>query len=127
MAITSFKAGEAISAGNAVVVSNSGVLLKGIATSQAQASVVGIALDTSSTGGLIRVCSDSIYTGSSSFLPGVVQYLSPTTSGVLIDYPTWASQLTSLTTSGAFLTRIGRAISNTNLEVEIEKPIYVTK
>ena len=127
MAITSFQAGEAISAGNAVVVSNSGVLLKGLATSQAQSSLVGIALDTASTGNLVRVCSDSVYTGSSSFLPGVVQYLSPTASGVLIDYPTWVSQLTSLPTSGAFLTRVGRAISTTNLEVEIEKPIYVTK
>lgn len=127
MAITSFQAGEAISAGNAVVVSNSGVLLKGIATTQTQASLAGIALDAASIGGLVRVCNDSVYTGSSSFLPGVVQYLSPTTSGVLIDYPAWASQLASLTVSGAFLTRVGRAISNTSIEVEIERPIYITK
>ena len=127
MAILSFQAGEAISAGDVVGVTASGVIRKGIATSQEQASVIGIALDSVSVGNLVRVSNDSVYTYLNSFVSNTVQYLSPTTSGVLIDYAAWQSQLNSLPSSGAFLTRVGRTLSNSAIELEIERPIYITK
>lgn len=127
MAITSFIAGEAISAGNAVYVTSSGYLYKAIATNQTQAAVVGLAVDTVIVSGLTRVITDSIYSNSSSLTPGNFQYLSVATSGSVVPYATWQTELNATTLSGAFLTNIGRALSTTSLDVEVQKPTYVTK
>lgn len=127
MAVTSFIAGEAISAGDAVYVTPSGFVRKSIGTVQDQASPVGVSVDTTSVNNLTRVISDSIYSSSVGLTAGNRQYLSLTTSGGIIDYATWQTQLTSLSASGAFLTQIGTALSSTALNVEIERPIYITK
>lgn len=127
MAITSFIAGEAISAGNAVYVTPSGYLYRAIATNQTQAAVVGLSLDTVVVSGLARVVSDFIYSNSSSLTPGTFQYLSVATSGNVVSYSTWQTELNATTLSGAFLTNVGRALSTTSLEVEVQKPIYITK
>lgn len=127
MAITSFIAGEAISAGNAVYVTSSGYLYRAIATNQTQAAVVGLSLDTVVVSGLARVVSDFIYSNSSSLTPGTFQYLSVATSGNVVSYSTWQTELNATTLSGAFLTNVGRALSTTSLEVEVQKPIYITK
>jgi hypothetical protein len=127
MAITSFIAGEAISAGNAVYVTSSGYLYKAIATNQTQAAVVGLAVDTVIASGLTRVITDSIYSNSSSLTPGNFQYLSVATSGSVVSYATWQTELNATTLSGAFLTNIGRALSTASLAVEVQKPTYVTK
>jgi len=127
MAVTSFIAGEAISAGNIVYVTPSGFLRKSIGTAQDQASPIGISVDTTSATNLARVISDSIYAESAGLVAGNRQYLSLTTSGALVDYATWQTQLNSLSASGAFLTQIGTALSSTALNIEIERPIYITK
>ena len=127
MAITSFIAGEAISAGNAVYVTPSGYIYRAIATNQTQAAVVGLSLDTVVVSGLARVVSDFIYSNSSSLTPGTFQYLSVATSGNVVSYSTWQTELNATTLSGAFLTNVGRALSTTSLEVEVQKPIYITK
>ena len=127
MAITSFIAGEAISAGDAVYVTPSGFLRKSIGTVQDQASPVGVSVDTTTTANLTRVISDSLYSDATSLTAGNRLYLSLTTSGGVIDYPTWQTQLNALSASGAFLTQIGTALSSTTYNVEIERPIYVTK
>jgi hypothetical protein len=127
MAVTSFIAGEAISAGNVVYVTTSGFIRKSIGTAQDQASPVGISVDTSSVNNLTRVVSDSIYSESIGLTAGNRQYLSLTTSGAIVDYSTWQTQLNSLSASGAFLTQIGTALSSTAINVEIERPIYITK
>lgn len=127
MAITSFIAGEAISAGNAVYVTSSGYLYRAIATNQTQSAVVGLSLDTVAVSGLARVVSDFIYSNSSSLTPGTFQYLSVATSGNVVSYSTWQTELNATTLSGAFLTNVGRALSTTSLEVEVQKPIYITK
>jgi len=127
MAITSFIAGEAISAGNAVYVTPSGYLYRAIATNQTQAAVVGLSLDTVVVSGLARVVSDFIYSNSSSLTPGDFQYLSVATSGNVVSYSTWQTELNATTLSGAFLANVGRALSTTSLEVEVQKPIYITK
>jgi len=127
MAINSFIAGEAISAGNAVYVTSSGYLYRAIATNETQASVVGLSLDTVVVSGLARVVSDFIYPNSSSLTPGDFQYLSVATSGNVVSYLTWQTELNATTLSGAFLTNVGRALSTTSLEVEVQKPIYITK
>lgn len=127
MAITSFIAGEAISAGNAVYVNPSGFLYKAIATNQTQASVIGVSLDTATQSNLVRVTSDCIYSSLSSLTPGNPQYLSVATSGNIVSYATWQTELNATTLSGAFLTNLGRALSTTSIDVEVQKPVYVIK
>ena len=127
MAITSFIAGEAISAGNAVYVNNSGFLYKAIATNQQQAAAVGVSLDTATSSNLVRVASDCLFTSLNSLNPGDLQYLSVASSGNIVTYSAWQTELNATTLSGAFLTSLGRALTTTTIDVEIQKPIYVTK
>lgn len=127
MSLASFIAGESISAGNAVYVNASGFLYKAIATNQLQASVIGVSLDTSQQNNLVRVATDFIYSSSSSLTPGELRYLSVSTSGNVVSYSTWQTELNASTLSGAFLTRVGRALTSTDIDIEVQKPIYVIK
>lgn len=127
MAIASFIAGEAISAGDVVYVSPSGLLLKSIATSFVQAAAVGVATNAGAAGSLISVNSDSIQTGFTSLTPGDFQYLSATTSGSLVTYSSWAGQLAATTLSGLFLSPVGRALTTTSVEIELAPPTYIIK
>jgi hypothetical protein len=127
MAITSFRAVEAISAGDAVSLNTAGLLLKANAAVFEQASTIGIAVDSGATGSLIRVNTDCIYNGYTSLTPGVLLYLSVSTSGGLTDYSGWESELSASLSPGAFLTSVGRAITPTSLDVEVSKPIYIEK
>lgn len=127
MSLASFIAGESISAGNAVYVDASGFLYKAIATNQLQASVIGVSLDTSQQNNLVRVATDFIYSSSSSLTPGELRYLSVSTSGNVVPYSTWQTELNASTLSGAFLTRVGRSLTSTDIDIEVQKPIYVIK
>ena len=127
MAVTSFIAGESLSAGDVVHLSSSGFLHKSNGLVLEQASVIGISLDTSSTSSLTRVVTDSIYSSYTSLIPGETRYLALSTSGSLVSYATWQSQFDTLPISGAYLTPVGRAVSTSSLDVEVGKPTYVTK
>ncbi len=125
MAITSFRAGEAISAGDFVYVSAAGFIYKASAVSQDQASSVGVALDSGSSGSLIRVNSDALYTSFSGLTPGDYQYLSVSSSGSIVSYSGWEASLSTTSYPGAYLTVVGRAVTTTSVEVEISKPLFV--
>lgn len=125
MAITSFLAGEAISAGNVVYLNSSGFLYRARAVSLEQASPVGVAIDGGSEGSLLRVNSDSLYSNASSLTPGEYQYLSILNPGQFVNYTTWASELSNNALANVYLTIIGRAVSTTALDVELSKPISV--
>ena len=127
MAIVSFTAGESISADDIVSLSDNGLLYKAIATDMNKARAAGVAIEAASIGNLVRVNVDSIYDGFSGLVPGDQQYLSLTVSGGLATYSVWQSQFNSLTISGVFLTAVGRALSSTALDIELSKPLYVTK
>lgn len=126
MATTSFRAGESISAGQAVYVTASGFLYKASAGNYTQASVAGVAIDNGTSGSLVRVQSDAIYSDFSGLTPGDYRYLSILTSGQLVSYSGWAVELNSTSLSGAYLTNLGRSISTTSVEVEIQPPIFVS-
>lgn len=126
MAIVSFKAGEDISAGDAVFASSTGLLYKAIATEFENSSVVGIAINGGSAGSLIRVNADSIYDSSSTFVPGVTQYLSLTTSGAYADYESVNSELGLTSYPGIYLSQVGRAVTTSKLEVETSVPVFLT-
>lgn len=123
MAITSFKAGESISAGQAVYVASTGFIYKASSLTQDQASVVGIAVDSGAAGDLLRVNSDAIYSEYSGLTPGDFQYLSITTSGQIVNYATWEAQLANVSIN-PYQEVIGRAITSSGVAVEIGKPRY---
>jgi hypothetical protein len=122
MAFAAFRAGEAISAGDAVYVSSGSLLFKGDGATLTEASVVGVAVDGGVTGQLIRVNLDSVYDGFSGLTPGEYQYLSFTTPGAIVDYDTWVSGVTTVSIN-PFLTRVGRAITTGAIEVEVARPV----
>jgi hypothetical protein len=124
MAIASFQAGESLSAGDAVYVASDNLLYKASGLNTTQASVAGLAIDSGSAGDLIRINADSLYDGLSGLTPGELQFLSITTSGSVVDYPTWASEFSSFA-ADAYLTKIGRATTSTDLEVNISTPTLV--
>ena len=124
MAVTSFRAGEAISAGQAIYVSSAGLVFKASSVTQDQASVAGIAIDSGAAGDLIRVNSDAIYNSYSGLTPGETQYLSVTTSGQVVNYTTWATQLATVGFN-AYQEVIGRAVSSSGVAVELGQPLYV--
>lgn len=125
MATTSFRAGESISAGQAVYVTASGFLHKASAGNFTQASVAGVAIDNGTSGSLVRVQSDAVYSSFSGLTPGDYRFLSILTSGQLVSYSGWAAELNSIVLSGAYLTNIGRSVSTTSVDVEIQPPIFV--
>lgn len=122
MTFAAFQAGETISAGDAVYVSSGSLLFKGDGATLTEASIVGVAVDSGTTGQLIRVNLDSVYEGFSGLTPGEYQYLSFTTPGAVVDYTTWANDLTTVNLN-PFLTRVGRAITTDSIEVEISRPV----
>lgn len=124
MAIASFQAGEAISAGNAVYVEANGLLYKASSLNQTQASVVGVAIEAGSLGSLVRVNTDNIYTGYSGLNPGEYRYLSILNSGQLVSYSGWATELSTIAVN-AYLETVGRAVTSSGLEVESSTPLYV--
>jgi hypothetical protein len=124
MAIASFRAGETISAGNAVYVGASGLLYKANATNTVQASVAGLALDGGTSSSLIRVDTDSVYTQASGLTPGELRYLSITTSGAVVNYATWATEFAARA-ADAYLVRVGRAVTTSGLAIEIDTPTLV--
>jgi hypothetical protein len=125
MALLSFIAGASISAGDAVnvVPPASGQLYRANPYTSSTASVVGISLDTVSSGALTRVVTDGSADTFSGLTPGSLYYLS-SFSGTVVNYPTVAAQI-ALIGSGAYLTSVGQAISSTQLTVRPKPPIYV--
>lgn len=124
MAIAAFKAGAAVSVGDAVYVSSTSFLFKGSGATEAEASVIGVAEDSGTVGDLIRVNTDSIHMTLSGLTTGEYLYLSFVTPGLLVDFATWQSDLGSIGVD-VYLTRVGRVLTSTSFEIEINKPILV--
>ena len=127
MAIAAFQAGEPLSALDAVFLSSGGFLFKASGATQSEATAIGVALDSGETSALVRVSTDTLISGFSGLTPGETLYLSIANAGSVVDYTTWEAELAVFAGAGAFLTSVGRAVSTTDLEVEIQRPIYVTK
>ena len=109
MAIASLIASENISAGNAVYVTSAGLAAKADALTEAKASVAGIAVDTVSTGGIVRINVDGVYSGYSGLTPGEFRFLSITTAGSLVSYDEFAAELVTVTPD-VYLTNVGLSL-----------------
>jgi hypothetical protein len=127
MAITGFQASEAISADDAVYVTSLGFIARALGTGLSTAAAAGVAIDSGAAGALLRVNVDSIAAGFTGLTPGKFQYVSLSTPGSVVDYTTWETQFSALAASGAYLTIVGKAVSTTELVVEVGRPLYVIK
>ena len=125
MALISFIAGENVTAGNVVYVNPSGVVFKASAVYSNQASLVGVALDSVSTGDLVRVNNDSLYSNFSNLTPGETRYLSVLTSGSLTSYSGFVNEIENTVLAGAYLTTVGRVVTTSGVEIETDKPIFI--
>jgi len=125
MALISFIAGENVTAGNVVYVNPSGVVFKASAIYSSQASLVGVALDSVSTGDLVRVNNDSLYSNFSNLIPGETRYLSVLTSGSLTSYSGFVNEIENTALAGAYLTTVGRVVTTSGVEIETDKPVFI--
>ena len=121
MSIASLIASENISAGNAVYVTSTGQAALAKADTVTKASVLGIAVDTVSSGAILRINADGIYTGYSGLTPGEFRYLSILTPGLLISFSEFAVELATVSLD-PFLTNVGRVITPTTLSIETMPP-----
>jgi hypothetical protein len=121
MAIASFRAGETISAGDAVYILPTGQIRKAIATNLTQASVGGIAIDSAAEGQLVRVNIDAVYNEYSDLTIGNLQYLSAKISGQVLEYDAFISGVSDIPID-PYITIIGRAVTTSGVAVEIVPP-----
>jgi|688.fasta_scaffold245432_2 hypothetical protein len=126
MAIASFLAGEAISAGDVVFISNSGQIYKSSSVYFTQAAVAGVALDSAIAGSQVRINCDHIYVGYSGLVPGEFQYVDVLNSGRLATYSTWVNGLLDTSLPQAFLAKIGVSVSSSGLSIEREIPLLIS-
>jgi|TARA_R100000479_G_scaffold2198_1_gene1321 hypothetical protein len=124
MAIASFTAGEAITAGQAVYVDSVGKLFKASGGSQTTASVAGIAVDTGSAGTLLRVNVDAPYYGYDNLVPGDKHFLSIVNSGQITTYSGWLEEFDTYA-DVAYLQYVGRAIVTSGIEIELSSPVQI--
>lgn len=124
MAIASLKAGESISAGDAVFVSSAGLAYKALADTQDHASVAGVAVNGGASGDLIRIDTDSIYTSNATYTPTQKLYLSILASGSYDTYESLASGLANTSYAGVYITEVGTVVAPNKINVEISLPRF---
>jgi len=124
MAIAAFAAGELIETGDAVFVNNGGLAFKAAAKNQDSASTVGIAIDTGNAGTLIRVNVDALFSQYENLIPGERQFLSIATSGQIVAYSGWQQEF-NVYADNAYLQYVGRAVSNSGIEIELSPPVLI--
>lgn len=125
MALASFIAGEAISAGDALYVAPNGLAYRASAQFLNQASVIGLAIESTPANSLVRVNTDNVYPNASGLVPGEVRYLSLLASGVNVNYSGFINELTVTSLDGAYLETIGRVVTTSGIEVETGKPFFL--
>lgn len=126
MALTTFTAGQSITAGDAVTLTASGFLLKANAIEARSARVVGFAINTAATGDYVLVNNDAYFSTLSGLTPGESVYLSPFVSGAIVpSYAVLASGLQATSLESVYLTNVGRAATTSGLDVEISKPFFL--
>lgn len=123
--LVSFRAGQAIAAGDVVTINASGLLYKASALSPSTARVVGLAITAGDVNDLVTVSKNSYFAAVSGLTPGSSVYLS-ITSGVLNpSFASWFTQVQAASLSGAYITNLGRAVTTSGLSIEISKPLFV--
>ena len=126
MAVVSLRASQNISKGNAVRVDANGAAFLADATTLSTAKVLGLSLDNTSTGNLVRVSTDDeVELDVSNLETGTSLYLQIGPNGTVGTFSDWNAGFASLN-ADAQLTRVGRALAPNKIVVEIEPPQLMT-
>jgi hypothetical protein len=126
MALVTFLAGESIDRLNPVVVTSGGLVYKASALDPNTSYSTGIALNSGAVNSQIRVQTDDIISDFTGLTTGETYYLGTTSGTLASGYPAWETAVVNGFSNGAFLSSIGVALNSTSLDVEIERPIFVT-
>lgn len=124
--LLSFVAKESITLGTAVRISPtaSGQIIPANPSGFTNASVVGLSVDTVTSGALCRVVTDGAASVYSGLTPGTTYFLSHS-GGYAVDYPRYVVELNQLGYASSYLTQLGIAVSPTSLRVNATEPILV--
>jgi hypothetical protein len=117
--------GDSVSANDFVFVNSVGLVFKASALTQAQATTVGVALNSAAAGGFVKIESDAFVATFSGLSPGDMQYVA-VASGEIANYPNWINAVVSGGYDGAYLTPVGRAISSSGIEIERGLPTFIS-
>jgi hypothetical protein len=124
MAIVSFRAATAITAGQPVTVGSGGTIYPSSATNLTNAKCVGLAIDTGDSGGLIRVNKDYLFNSLSGLTAGVNCYLALASGVINPSYSALDAEVSaSVFVDSFYIVTLGRAVSASGLNVEIATPI----
>lgn len=126
MALVTFLAGESIDRLNPVVVTSGGLVYKASALDPNTSYSTGIALNSGAVNSQIRVQTDDIISDFTGLTTGETYYLGTTSGTLASGYSAWATSVVAGFSNGAFLSSIGTALNSTSLDIEIERPIFVT-
>jgi len=119
------EAGEDLVSGQPVCLSASGKLMKAVANNSLASVVYGFTLSDTNAGqlcaitpdGSVNMASWTSITGGVELTIGRKYYLSPDTSGTLM--------ATAPTIAGQYVVRVGKAVSSTQLDIEIQPTILL--
>lgn len=125
MATVTIPAGEAISIGQAVAVLSDGLAYPASAASLATSKVVGVASTANSAGFPVQIETDGVFPNyPTSLTPGDLLFLS-VTSGTISNYIDFYTSASSYPASGVYLVHLGRAVSSSDMSIEIENPTLI--
>lgn len=113
--VVNLEASVALALGDVVYVSAAGAVAKSQANAAGTAKVIGMAraaIESAATG---PIQTDGILSGLTGLTAGLPYYLSADTAGTMVT--------TAPSESGKFVTKLGTAISTTELEISIREPI----
>lgn len=124
MAIVSFRAATAITAGQPVTLESGGTVYPSSASNLTNAKCVGIAIDAGAAGDLIRVNKDYIFNNLSGLTAGVSCYLALASGGINPSYSALDAEVSaSVFVDSFYIVTLGTAVSASALNVEIARPI----
>jgi hypothetical protein len=125
MALVSFKALTSITAGQPVTVGSGGSIYPSSATTLTNAKCVGIALDSAGPSELVRVDKDRIQYIFSGQTTGSIPFLSITSGVIKPTYVSLQTEVNASAYSSVYIVALGRAVSSSGINLEIEQPIFV--
>ena len=87
---------------------------------------IGISVDEVRPGAICRVVSRGVVDGFTSLIPGR-GYFAPLVAGEPVLYGEFVDQFNAVPASGAYLVGVGKALTNTELSVNLTAPVFVAK
>lgn len=92
----------------------------------AESRAVGIAIDSTDVGALTRVVSRGPVDGFTGLIPGRTYY-APIVPGPPVLYTEFATQYQAAAFDGVYLTAIAKALTETELSVNLSPPVFIMK